>query len=120
MAPRVLVVDDHASFRAAATGLLRDAGYDVVGEAADVLAALLRTAALSPDVMLLDIGLPDIDGFEVIARLHALPTPPRVVLVSSRDAADYGERVRTCGAAGFIAKAELSPAALRDVVDGAS
>jgi DNA-binding NarL/FixJ family response regulator len=105
MLPTVLIIDDHPAYRAAARTLLEVEGYEVVGESATGHDGLEAVAALHPQLVLLDIGLPDIDGVEVAARLSELATPPMVVLVSSRDAAGY-ERV--CGARGFIPKAELS------------
>ena len=63
---------------------------------------------LSPDVMLLGVQLPDITGFEVVPLVQAVPDPPAIVLISSRDASDYGRRIKRSGARGFIAKAEFS------------
>jgi DNA-binding NarL/FixJ family response regulator len=108
----ILIVDDHAEFRARARELLEAEGFEVVGEAADGGSALEAARALDADVVLLDIRLPDLDGFEVAARLTSDADGPAVVLVSSRDAADFGPLVAKCGARGFIAKADLSGAAL--------
>jgi DNA-binding NarL/FixJ family response regulator len=104
MLPTVLIVDDHPAYRAAARTLLEAEGYEVVGEAASGWEALEHVRVLQPALVLLDIGLPDIDGIEVASRLCDLEGAPMVVLVSSRDAAGY-ENV--CGARGFIPKAEL-------------
>jgi DNA-binding NarL/FixJ family response regulator len=104
----VLIVDDHPSFRASARMLLQAEGFDVVGEAEDGASALAAAAELRPDLVLLDVQLPDMDGFDVAARLTAGTLGPAVVLVSSRDGADFGGLVRDCGARGFIPKAELS------------
>ena len=112
MARSVLIVDDHAGFRAQARALLAVAGYDVVGEAADGASGVRVAKDLSPDVVLLDVQLPDITGFEVVGRLASAPDPPVVVLISSRDAADYGSRVARSGARGFITKADLSAGTL--------
>jgi DNA-binding NarL/FixJ family response regulator len=109
----VLVVDDHPSFRATARAVLEAEGFVVVGEAASGPEALERAAELRPDVVLLDVQLPELDGFEVAARLGANGSSPTVVLVSSRDAADYGELIARSGAAGFIPKGELSGASIR-------
>jgi len=114
--PTVLVIDDHGGFRATARRLLEREGWSVVGEAADGRAGLAATAALTPDVVLLDIGLPDVDGFEVADRLAASDDPPSIVLISSRDAETYGERVRTSPARGFLAKHELDGSVLRSLV----
>jgi DNA-binding NarL/FixJ family response regulator len=110
--PRVLIVDDHPTFRATAHALLEAEGFDVVGEAADGASALEQAERLRPDVILLDVQLPDIDGFEVAARLSADGLEARIVLVSSRDRSDFGPLVERSGAAGFIPKAELSGAAI--------
>lgn len=112
MSLRVLLVDDHASFRAIAVHLLRAAGYDVVGEAQDGHSGLLAAAELRPDVVLLDIRLPDMDGFEMVERLRNASHVPDVVLISSREAADYGRRILESEARGFIAKADLSAESL--------
>jgi DNA-binding NarL/FixJ family response regulator len=108
MATTVLIVDDHPSFRATARSLLEAEGYAVVGEAEDGASALAAIAELEPDVVLLDVQLPDMDGFDVAARVTANGGGPAVVLVSSRDGADFGTLVGSSGARGFIPKAELS------------
>jgi DNA-binding NarL/FixJ family response regulator len=101
----VLIVDDHDSFRAAARALLEAAGLEVVGEAADGASALAAVAELRPEVVLLDIQLPDLDGFAVAEQLE--PGGPAVVLTSSRSAASYRRRLATSGCR-FVAKSELS------------
>jgi DNA-binding NarL/FixJ family response regulator len=111
----VLIVDDHASFRANARALLEAEGLDVVGEAEDGAAALLEAERLQPEVVLLDVQLPGMDGFEVASRL-AVNGGPRVILVSSHDVGDFGRLVGGCGAAGFIPKAELSGAAIAELI----
>jgi DNA-binding NarL/FixJ family response regulator len=113
--PTVLIVDDHPSFRATARLLLESDGFDVVGEAADGASALRAADDLHPDVVLLDVNLPDLDGFEVASRLTANGAGPAVVLCSSRDAKDFGELVARSGARGFVAKADLSGAAVREL-----
>ena len=110
---RVLIVDDHPGFRAQARALLTAAGYQVVGEAADGESAVRAARDLSPDVVLLDIQLPDVDGFEVATRLTAANNSAVIVLTSTRDARDYGPRITASQAAGFLPKDELSGAALR-------
>ena len=110
--PSVLIVDDHPSFRASARMILESEGWNVVGEAADGTRALAAAAELQPDLVLLDIQLPDLDGFEVSSRLASNGGGPVVILVSSRDCEDYGSLAFSSGARGFIPKAELSGAAL--------
>jgi DNA-binding NarL/FixJ family response regulator len=111
---RVLIVDDHPSFRACARALLEADGFAVIGEAEDGEGALSAIEALHPDLVLLDIQLPDMDGFAVLDRLSS--DAPPVVLVSSRDACDYDGLVRTSRARGFISKAELSGTAVRSLL----
>jgi DNA-binding NarL/FixJ family response regulator len=113
------VVDDHGGFRTTARRLLERDGWTVVGEAADGRSGLAAAAALAPDVVLLDIGLPDVDGFTVAERLAATAPAASVVLISSRDHDAYRERVRTSPAAGFIAKDRLDGALLRSLVGAA-
>jgi len=110
---RVLIVDDHPSFRSIAGRMLTGGGFTVVGEAADGAGALLAALHLRPDVVLLDIGLPDTDGFRVAEALAGQPDPPAVVLMSSRASADYGPVVGRSPVAGFISKADLSGSAVR-------
>ena len=122
MALRVLIVDDHASFRALARMLLVADGFDVVGEAGDGTDAVSAARRLRPDVVLLDVQLPGCegsggDGFGVAEALSARSPAPTVVLVSSRARTDYGHRVADSVARGFIAKAELSGDTLRSVLD---
>ncbi|HEY3181666.1 MAG TPA: response regulator transcription factor [Gaiellaceae bacterium] len=113
----VLVVDDHPTFRATARGLLAAEGFDVVGEAEDGRTALAEVERLRPEIVLLDVQLPDIDGFEVAARLLARGgAAPQIVLTSSRDASDFGPLVDESGARGFVAKDELSGAAIAALV----
>ena len=114
--PTVLIVDDHPSFRATARLLLEADGFTVVGEAETGTVAVRAAEELTPDVVLLDVNLPDLDGFAVAERMRALGTAPLIVLCSSRDAADYGDRVERSGARGFLPKAELSGDAVRELV----
>jgi DNA-binding NarL/FixJ family response regulator len=114
---KVMLVDDHASFRASARWLLENEGYEVVAEAASGERALDLVAATRPELVLLDIGLPGIDGFQVALAIRALYPRARVVLTSSRELCDLGaDRVSACGASGFVHKADLSHAALAAIV----
>ena len=114
---RVVLVDDDARFRAAATRALAADGIEVVAEVADGEGVFAAVAEWQPDVVLLDIALPGIDGLEVARRLRAEPGGPVVVLISTRDAA-YGRRVADGLADGFVPKHELSLAAILAITDG--
>jgi CheY-like chemotaxis protein len=108
----VLVVDDHDSFRRLARKMLETAGF-TVAEAANGTEATEAALLTRPDVVLLDIQLPDVDGFEVARRLAAQDDQPVIVLMSTRDASDYGGQVAASPAAGFLSKDELSEATVR-------
>jgi DNA-binding NarL/FixJ family response regulator len=110
--PRVLIVDDHAAFRASATDLLEDGGFEVVGVAEDGASALAEALRLRPTLVVLDVHLPDLDGFAVAEGLASLKPPPAVVLVSSRPAHTFGSRLDDCPALGFLDKAGLDGPAL--------
>jgi len=112
----VLIVDDHASLRRVARRLLELHGYEVVGEAPDGESALEAARRLRPDLVLLDVQLPGIDGFQVAARLTANGDAPAIVMVSSRDAEDFGDLVADSGARGFIAKDDLSETSLEAIL----
>jgi DNA-binding NarL/FixJ family response regulator len=113
---KVLIVDDHPTFRSTARLLLESEGFDVVGEAPDGMSAIVAALQLHPDLVLLDVNLPDIDGFDVASRITAELGAPLVVLTSSRDSSDFGPLVHRSGARGFIPKGELSGAALCDLI----
>jgi DNA-binding NarL/FixJ family response regulator len=112
----VLIVDDHAAFRRSARLVLEADGYEVIGEAEDGRSAVIETESLAPDVVLLDVCLPDVDGFEVASELTGRGLAV-VVLTSSRDGQDFGALITESGARGFIAKTELSGASLAAVVE---
>jgi DNA-binding NarL/FixJ family response regulator len=112
MSRTILIVDDHPSFRGMARALLESEGFDVVGEAEDGAAAIEAARELHPDVILLDVQLPDLDGFEVAAALTKNGSSPAIIMTSSRDACDFGSLVANSGARGFIPKAELSAEAV--------
>ena len=112
MAKTILIVDDHPSFRTSARRMLETDGYKVVGEAASGALAIDAVRELDPDVVLLDVRLPDLDGFEVAERLAANGTAPAIVLTSSRDRSDFGYEIDASPAHGFIPKSELSAEAI--------
>jgi DNA-binding NarL/FixJ family response regulator len=114
MGARAIVVDDHAAFRASARRLLELSGYEVIGEAGDGASGLALAHQLEPQLVLLDVALPDMSGFDVADALAG--GPAAVVLVSSRAPADLGRRARRSGALGFIPKDQLSEEALLAVV----
>jgi DNA-binding NarL/FixJ family response regulator len=108
----VLIVDDHDGFRHNARALLEADGFDVVGEASDGESAMVEAVRLQPRCVLLDVQLPDVDGFAVAQRLAATDHPPAVVLTSSRDASSFRRRLSGSPALGFLPKNELSGEAL--------
>jgi DNA-binding NarL/FixJ family response regulator len=116
---RFLIVDDHEAFRAFARTLLASDGFQVAGDAADGESALSAVAELHPDVVLLDVNLPGIDGFEVARRLSAGPHAPEVILISTRDASDYAARIASSSARGFISKQDLSGEAVAELLASA-
>jgi len=115
VAPRVLIVDDHDGYRSLARELLTSEGLDVVGEAPDAHTAAERTRDLHPDVVLVDVHLAHENGFEVAEQLTRLPVAPVVVLISSRDPADFADRLPGA-AVGFIRKDELSADSIRELI----
>lgn len=114
MPTRVLIVDDHALFRRSARRLLELEGYEVVGEAGDGSAALAAVGELRPDVVLLDVNLPDTTGFDVAGRLRGQGV--RVVLTSDRDPSEVAPFAEGAGAVGFVPKGALSGPALAAVL----
>jgi DNA-binding NarL/FixJ family response regulator len=108
----VLIVDDHAGFRRQARRTLEAAGFEVVGEAPDGAAGIAASAALDPDVVLLDVHLPDASGFDIVSRMLARA----VVLISTHDRQDYAEMITRSGARGFLAKDQLCGATLEALV----
>jgi DNA-binding NarL/FixJ family response regulator len=106
MAARAVIVDDHAAFRASARRLLEVSGFDVVGEASDGVSGLALVRELEPELVLLDVALPQMNGFDVAEQLAH--SPSKVILISSRERKDLGRRVRQSGAVGFVSKDDLS------------
>lgn len=113
MGRTVLIVDDHAGFRASARELLEAEGFEVVGEVGDAASAVEAARTLSPDIVLLDIQLPDGDGVEVSRRIESENGRPEIVLVSSRDVSYLAGALAECPACGFIPKSKLSGDELR-------
>lgn len=105
---KILIVDDHAGFRLIARRLLAEAGFDVVGEAEDGQSGIDAATRLRPEVVLLDVQLPDLDGFRVAEALSRSSTPPAVVLVSNWERHDYGDRAVSAPIQGFIQKSRLT------------
>jgi len=118
VAATVVIVDDHAGFRTFARALLEAEGFDVVGEATDGQSALALTRRLAPELVLLDVALPDMDGFAVCEALLEDGSGPAVILTSSRDVSSYRRRLKRSRARGFIPKSELSGPALAELAGG--
>jgi DNA-binding NarL/FixJ family response regulator len=116
MGASVLIVDDHAGFRSHARRWLECEGYRVVGEAADCASGLEAAVELGPDLVLVDVYLPDANGFELTSRLTSLADPPAVVVISSRDGAELEECALESGARGFVPKADLSREAIEELL----
>ena len=112
MGRTILIVDDHAGFRASARRVLEAAGYEVVADAVDGDSGVAAAVDQGPDIVLLDVQLPDIDGFEVARRLAQAGVLSAIVLTSSRDRSDFGSLIESSGARGFLPKAELSAESL--------
>jgi DNA-binding NarL/FixJ family response regulator len=116
MGRRILIVDDHEGFRRSAARALAAEGWTVVAEAADGESCLELAASCEPDVVLLDVGLPDISGIEVARRLHERSPELALVVTSTHDRADFGELALRSGARGFLGKLDLSAAAIEALV----
>ena len=116
MAASVLIIDDHSGFRAQARRLLESEGYLVIGEAADFDSGLDAVRTLHPQLALVDVYLPDGDGFDLASRIAVLAEAPAVILISSHDGAEFENCVSESGALGFVAKAELSRNAIEELM----
>jgi len=115
-ARRVLIVDDHQGFRRCASALLTEAGFDVVGEAESGADAVELAGEVEPELVLVDVQLPDFDGFEVASRLLARDADLKIVLISSRDRTVYGSLIEKSGAIGFISKGDLSRSSIAELL----
>lgn len=96
--------------------MLEADGYEVIGEAADGAHAIDAVHALRPDLVLLDIRLPDVDGFHIAKRLAADGGAPAVVLTSSHDRSDFAYEIANCPVQGFIPKSEMSAGAITSLL----
>ena len=112
----VVIADDHPQFRSATRLMLESAGYDVIGEASDAEEAVAECHRLHPDLLILDVQLPDYDGFAVADELSHDTDAPTIVLVSNREASDYGTLIDDAKIAGFISKIDFSEPALRALI----
>ena len=117
MRPRIVIVDDDPTFLRTARRVLEAQGFDVVGEASNGLDGVTATTRLGPDIVLVDVNLPDIDGFEVADRVADGEDAPPVVLTSIRSADDFGSLVETSRARAFLTKADLTGEALAAFLD---
>lgn len=117
MAIRIVIIDDDPSFLATVRSLLEREGFVVAGEALNGIDGVAAVADLAPDLVLVDVNLPDIDGFEVVDRLGDGAGAPPAVLTSSRAAGDFGKLVETSRARGFITKADITGKALAELLE---
>jgi DNA-binding NarL/FixJ family response regulator len=117
---RALIVDDHEGFRSAARTLLELAGHEVVGEAQDGASAVAECRRLGPELVLLDVQLPDHNGFDIAVELRALDRSPAVVLVTARRVTADLARAAAAPVVGLIRKDELTPNALNDLFRGSA
>ncbi len=118
MRPRIVIVDDDATFLATVRRLLEAQGFAVVGEALNGLDGVAAAARLEPDIVLVDVNLPDIDGFQVVERIADGGRAPPVVLTSIRSAGDFGSLIETSRARAFITKADITGEALAEFLEG--
>ena len=116
--PRIVIIDDDPAFLARVRLLLEAEGFVVVGEALNGLAGVAAATDVAHDIVLVDVNLPDIDGFEVVERLTREEGAPPVVLTSIRSAQDFGNLVERSRARGFITKADITGDALIAFLEG--
>ena len=119
MGIKVLIVDDHEGFRSMVHSLLEAEGYEVVGVAGDGASGIEAARKLNPQLIVLDVQLPDTTGFEVARQVRSAGLTSPIILTSSRDASSYGDQIETSGAVGFIPKGEMSGAAVRELLESA-
>lgn len=117
MSQTVLIVDDHDTYRAFVKSLLQEGGFEVVGEAANALSGLDAIRSLQPDLVVLDVQLPSSSGFEMARQLRSEGFSAPIILMSSREAASYGDQIDNSGAVGFIPKGEMSGETVRAVLE---
>ena len=113
----VLIVDDHEGYRSFLASMLESEDLTVCGVARDGESALDAVLAAMPDLVVLDVHLPGIDGFEVAQRISTYPRRPAVILISTRDAEDFGTRIATAPVLGFVPKHEMSVGRLQSLLD---
>lgn len=114
----LVVVDDHAGFRQVVREMLTAAGWRVIGEVSTGAAAPEMVMRLAPDLVLLDVVLPDMDGFDVAERLAAAGCRSAVVLISGHDRSDFAGRVQAAPVRGFLPKEMISGPALARLLGG--
>lgn len=118
---RVLLVDDQVPFLRAMTAVVEETdGFEVVGDASSGEESLLAAAELRPDLVLMDVNLPGIDGLEATRRLQACPSPPVVLLLSTYDEDAGAHFVVESGASAYVTKSVFSPDRLQEVWRAAS
>jgi DNA-binding NarL/FixJ family response regulator len=118
---RVLLVDGEALFRRAMSAVVEEAdGFEVIGESPSGEQCMVAAAQLLPDLVLMDMNLPGMDGLEATSRLRARPSPPVVLLVSTYDEDAGAHFVPWCGAAAYVSRSALGPDRLRTVWETAS
>jgi two-component system response regulator EvgA len=118
MCPRIVIVDDDAAFLETVRLLLESDGFEVVAEALNGVDGVAASAEHRPDLVLVDVNLPDIDGFEVVERIAGEADAPPAVLTSIRSEGDFGNLIDQSSARGFLSKTDISGDALRRMLGG--
>jgi two-component system, NarL family, invasion response regulator UvrY len=115
----VLIVDDQEAFRAAArTVVAASRGFSVAAEAASGEQAIELATAIAPDIVLMDINLPGINGLQATSQIVSASPHVRVLLMSTYRVEDLPADARDCGATAYVHKEDLSPALLREFAEG--